>query len=457
MLEINPTIFKAYDIRGIYGQDFDNELAYRLGKAYVALRKNDEDTKNIQKLKIGVAYDMRLSSLDLKEALVRGLTEAGADVVDLGLIATPTFYFAVGHFNYDGGIMISASHNPKEWNGFKLVRAKGLPISGESGIEFLKEQALINHFLPAQERGLVSENKNAQVEALNYALSFLKNKKIKPLKIVIDTANGMGGAYLGHLFDRLNLNISSLNFPLNGTFPAHEADPLKEENLEQLKKEVKNIGTDLGIATDGDGDRIFFIDDKGETIDPAIIRGLMAKLFLADKPGAKIGYDVRPGKITADLIKANGGIPVITRVGHSLIKEQMIKENIYFAGESSGHFYFNGPAGCFEYPEVMIIKLLILMSETDKPISEIINPYKKYFHSGEINKSVADKEAVFKRLQEKYSDGKINLLDGVSVTYKDFWFNVRGSNTEAKIRLNLEAVSEEVMKEKRDEVLNLIY
>ncbi|MBN2854340.1 phosphomannomutase/phosphoglucomutase [Patescibacteria group bacterium] len=457
MLEINPTIFKAYDIRGIYGQDFDNELAYRLGKAYVALRKNDEDGKSIQKLKIGVAYDMRLSSPALKEALIRGLTEAGADVVDLGLIATPTFYFAIGHFNYDGGIMISASHNPKEWNGFKLVRAKGLPISGESGIEFLKEQVLTNRFLPAEEKGIVLENKDAQIEALNYALSFLRDKKIKDLKIVTDTANGMGGAYLGHLFRELNLNIDSLNFPLNGNFPAHEADPLKEENLEQLKNEVKSIGADLGIATDGDGDRIFFVDDKGETIDPAIIRGLMAKLFLEDKPGAKIGYDVRPGKITADLIKENGGLPIITRVGHSLIKEQMIKEDIYFAGESSGHFYFNGPAGCFEYPEVMIIKLLILISELDKPISEIVAPYKKYFHSGEINKSVTDKEAVFKRIQEKYSDAEINLLDGVSVAYEDFWFNVRGSNTEAKIRLNLEAINEKIMKEKRDEVLTLIF
>ena len=400
---------------------------------------------------------MRLSSPALKEGLIRGLTEAGADVVDLGLIATPTFYFAVGHFNYDGGIMISASHNPKEWNGFKLVRAKGLPISGESGIEFLKEQVLTNHFLPTEEKGSISENKNAQVEALSYALSFLRDKKIKPLKIVIDTANGMGGAYLGHLFRQLNININYINFPLNGNFPAHEADPLKEENLEQLKKEVKIIGADLGITTDGDGDRIFFVDDKGETIDPAIIRGLMAKLFLEDKPGAKIGYDVRPGKITADLIKENGGIPVITRVGHSLIKEQMIKEDIYFAGESSGHFYFNGRAGCFEYPEIIIIKLLLLLSESGSTVSEIIKPYKKYFHSGEINKSVSDKEAVFKRIQEKYQDGKINLLDGVSITYENFWFNVRGSNTEAKIRLNLEAINEDVMKEKRDEILALIY
>lgn len=457
MLEINPAIFKAYDIRGIYGQDFDNELAYLLGKAYVALRKNDEDGKNIPKLKIGVAYDMRLSSPALKEALIRGLIESGADVIDLGLIATPTFYFAIGHYNYDGGVMISASHNPKEWNGFKLVRTKGLPISGESGIEFLKEQILTNRFLPAEEKGSVSENKNAQVDSLNYALSFLGNKKIKDLKIVIDTANGMGATYLDHLFRELNINIQSLNFPLNGNFPAHEADPLKEENLEQLKNEVKNIGADLGITTDGDGDRIFFIDNKGETIDPTIIRGLMAKLFLEDKPGSKIGYDVRPGKITVDLIKENGGIPVVTRVGHSLIKEQMIKEDIYFAGESSGHFYFNGPAGCFEYPEVVIIKLLILISESDESVSEIIAPYKKYFHSGEINKDVSDKEAVFKRLQEKYSDGEINLLDGVSVAYENFWFNVRGSNTEAKIRLNLEAVSEEIMKEKRDEVLALIF
>ena len=457
MLKINPEIFKAYDIGGVVGQVFDNDLAYLLGRAFVELRYGDPDTKKDQTLKIAVAHDMRLSSPGLHEALIRGLVESGVEVIDLGLLSTPTFYFAVGKYNYDGGIIISASHNPKEWNGFKMVRSKGEPISGDTGIQFLRDKILENHFLPGKNNGHIIKNENALIDAANYALSFAENKNIKTMKIVVDTANGMGASYINKLKENLSLNIIPLNFEFDGNFPAHEADPLKEENLEQLKKTILKEGADLGISTDGDGDRVFFVDEKGETIDPSIIRGVMAKLFLEDKPGAKIGYDVRPGKITIDLIEENGGTPAVTRVGHSLIKEQMIKEGIYFAGESSGHFYFSGEAGCFEYPDIMIIKLLEFFSRFNKPVSEIVLPYKKYFHSGEINKVVEDKELVFKKIQEKYNDAEINLLDGISVTYKDFWFNVRGSNTEPKIRLNLEAVSANLMKEKVKEVLQLIY
>lgn len=457
MLKINPEIFKAYDIRGIIGQDFDNELAYLLGRAFVELRHNDADTKDDQTLKIAVAHDMRLSSPALHEALIRGLVESGVEVIDLGLLSTPTFYFAVGKYNYDGGIIISASHNPKEWNGFKMVRNNGKPISGDTGILFLRDKILENHFLPGKNNGHIIKNENAIIDATNYALSFAENKNIKAMKIVADTANGMGASYIKQLKEKMGLNIVPLNFEFDGNFPAHEADPLKEENLQQLKKVMLKEQADLGISTDGDGDRVFFIDEKGETIDPAIIRGVMAKLFLEDKPGSKIGYDVRPGQITLDLIKENGGVAVVTKVGHSLIKEQMIQEGIYFAGESSGHFYFSGEAGCFEYPDIMIIKLLEFFSRFDKPVSEIIAPYKKYFHSGEINKTVEDKEAVFNRIKERYSDAEINLLDGVSITYQDFWFNVRASNTEAKVRLNLEARSANLMKEKTKEILQLIY
>ncbi len=456
MLKTNPEIFKAYDIRGIYGKDFDNDLAFKLGQAFVDLRKKDGDIPLSKKMKIAVACDMRNSSPALKEALLRGLTIAGADVVDLGLIATPTFYFAVGNYNYDGGIIISASHNPSEWNGFKIVRSKGKPVSGETGINYLRDRIIENHFLPAEIKGIIEENKEAEKDSLNYALSFANIEKIKPLKVAIDTANGMGTSFLSHLLKVLPIEARTINFFLNGNFPAHEADPLKEENLEQLKDLIKTSQADLGIATDGDGDRIFFIDNNGETIDPAILRGLLSKFFLKDKPGSKIGYDVRPGKITVDLIKENGGVPVVTRVGHSLIKEQMIKEDIYFAGESSGHFYFNGLAGCFEYPEIMIIKFLSALSESGLSSADFIKPYKKYFHSGEINKTVENKEAVFQKIKEVYADGKITELDGVLVEYPDFWFNVRGSNTEAKIRLNLEAVDKVLMEKKRDEVLELI-
>lgn len=457
MLPINYEIFKAYDIRGVYGQDFDNEMAYLLGLAFVELRKNDPDYTAGKKLKIAVGYDMRLSSPALKENLIRGLLTAGADAVDLGEVATPTFYFAVAKYKYDGGLMVSASHNPKEWNGFKIVRAKGVPVSGETGINFLKEKIQENHFLPAPHSGHLIPNTQALEDQIKNALVGVDFSKIKNLKIIADAANGMGATYLQKLFESpLPGELTPLNFNLDGSFPAHEADPLKEANLQEIKRAVIQSGADLGIATDGDGDRVFFLDNKGKTIDQSIIRGLLAKIFLQEKPGAKIGYDVRPGKITVDLIKDNGGEPVMTRVGHSLIKEQMLKENLYFAGESSGHFFLNSPIGCFEYPEIMIIKLLSEFSQSGKSVADYIAPYKKYCLSGEINFTVKDPLEVFKEISNKFADGKISRLDGISVEYPDFWFNVRASNTESKVRLNLEAVNEEIMETKKKELSELI-
>lgn len=457
MLTINPKIFKAYDIRGIYCQDFDNELGYLLGLAFVELRKNDTDYIADTKLKIAVARDMRVSSPMLKENLIRGLSDAGADVYDLDLASTPTLYFAVGKNNFDGGIMVSASHNPKEWNGFKMVRTKGGPVSGETGIEFLKEKILENRFMLSPKRGEIIKLENSLDEEMEFSFKDIDSEKIKPFKVVADAANSMGALYLEKIFSKLNnCELTRLNFKLDGTFPAHEADPLKEENLIELKKAILEKKADLGISSDGDGDRIFFIDDKGETIDPAILRGLLAKIFLIDKPGAKIGYDVRPGKITPDLISEGGGTPVVTRVGHSLIKEQMLREDIYFAGESSGHFYLNAEMGCFEYPTIIILKLLLHFSKNKEPISSYIEKYKKYYGSGEINRSVDDKQSVFKKLEEVFSDAKINKLDGVSFTYPDFWFNVRGSNTEEKVRLNLEGISPEIVEKKTEEVIKII-
>ena len=456
MLTINPKIFKAYDIRGVYQKDFDDNLAYLLGLAYVKLRQNDPDYQINKKMTIAVAYDMRLSSPNLKIALIKGLKEAGVDVVDLGLISTPSFYFAVGHYNYSGGIMISASHNPKEWNGFKLVRSQAIPISKETGINFISKEILEKKLSPSKTLGKIYRNKKVLKDELKEDLKSVNLKKIKHFKIVVDTANGMGATYLKTLFSKLPVKLIPLNFKLDGSFPIHEANPSKEENLKELEKVVQKEKADLGITTDGDGDRIFFVDNTGKTINPAIIRGLLSKLFLEDKPHSKIGYDVRPGKITSDLIIENGGQAILTQVGHSLIKEQMLKENIYFAGESSGHFYLQGLAGCFEYPMIMILKLLVLFSTIPGNIADYIKQYEKYYSSGEINRKVDDKELIFKKIKEKYSQGKITELDGVSVNYPSFWFNVRASNTEPLIRLNLEAISPEIMAQKRDEVLSLI-
>lgn len=450
-------IFKAYDIRGIYGQDFDDDLAYRLGHAYVELRKKDKDYHKTEKrMQVVVGMDMRLSSGNLKASLINGLLEAGADVIDVDLVSTPTFYFAVAYNNYDGGLMISASHNPKEWNGFKIVRAKARPVSGYTGLQDLLKIVTTNKFLPAEIRGELIVLNNALEEQIKFDLEQAKTKHIKPLKVVVDTANGMGSLYAEKLFNLIPAKLIPLNFTLDGTFPAHEADPIKEENNKQLQAEVIKEKADLGIAIDGDGDRVFFVDKQGETINQAIIRGILAKIFLRDKPGAKIGYDVRPGKITPDLILENGGVPIITRVGHALIKEQMLTEGIYFAGESSGHFYLNLPIGCFEMPTIIILKFLEELSLSGQTSSDFIKPYKKYFLSGEINNDVKDKDLVLKKLADKYKDGKLNNLDGLSVAYPDFWFNVRGSNTENKIRLNLEAINPEILKQKTEEVLKII-
>ena len=452
----NPEIFKAYDIRGIYGTDLDEETAYQVALAYVALRRQDADYNPSAPLKLAVGSDMRLSSPILKEKLIAGLIAAGADVIDFGMVSTPAFYFAVAGNELNGGIMVSASHNPKEWNGFKLVRAKAVPVSDETGILWMKEKILNHELVPNTKPGALTTSSNIVEKQLAHDENYINLKNIKPLKVVVDTANGMGAQYIFELFKKLPLVLLPLNFEFDGSFPAHEADPLKEENMIQLQKMVIEKGADLGIATDGDGDRIFFVDDKGKTVSPAIIRGLLARIFLADKPGSKIGYDVRPGKITPDLILENGGIPVITRVGHSLIKEQMLKENIYFAGESSGHFFLNLPIGCFEMPNIMIGRLLEEFSNCHQKISDYLQPFRKYFSSGEINSVVKDKAAVIKAISEKYADGKISFLDGVTIEYPNYWFNVRGSNTENKIRLNLEAIDEETMTQKRDEVLNII-
>ncbi|MFP4514843.1 MAG: phosphomannomutase/phosphoglucomutase [Parcubacteria group bacterium] len=452
-MNINQKIFKAYDIRGVYEEDFNEDFAYRLGLAYVAMRKKETGT---DRLKIVIAKDMRVSSDSLHKALSEGLMAAGADVYDIGLNSTPTFYFAVSFYNYDGGIIVSASHNPAKYNGFKLVRDKALPIGEETGLEDLKTLVLNNDLEEARAKGSYKKLEDVLETQIQYDLDYVDKTKIKPLKVVVDAANSMGAPFCKEVFKYIPAELVELNFELDGTFPNHEADPLKKENLEQLKNKVIEEKADLGIATDGDGDRVFFMDENGQTIDQSIIRGLLAKIFLADKPGAKIAYDIRPGKITEDLIIENGGTPIVTRVGHSLIKQQAINEGAYFAGESSGHFFLNMDIGCFEVPVIVILKLLAYFSKSDEVISRQVEPYKKYFHSGEINSLVSDKDSVLEAIKEKYADAELITIDGVSVKYENYWFNVRASNTEDKVRLNLEARDKKTMEEKTQEVLDII-
>ncbi|OGY84313.1 MAG: hypothetical protein A3F54_03935 [Candidatus Kerfeldbacteria bacterium RIFCSPHIGHO2_12_FULL_48_17] len=461
-MAIAKEIFKAYDIRGIYNKDLTDEVAYRLGRAYVALRRKESKKTRFTFM---VAGDMRASTPALKQALIRGLTEGGADVVDAGVNSTPTFYFGVAFFGYDGGIMVSASHNSAEWNGFKIVREKSVPVSGDTGIHELYEMVAANAFGAAgvgadgsggEKIGSVTEKTDVLTTQIQEDLKMVDLKQLKPLKIVADAANAVGALYMEELFKYLPCKLIPMYFELDGNFPNHEADPLKESNLVDLKKRVTAEGADLGIALDGDGDRIFFVDNKGKSIPQSIIRGILSMIFLREKPGAKIAYDIRPGRITRDMIIENGGTPIVTRVGHSLIKEQALKEGAYFAGESSGHFFLNQTIGCFEIPTIVTLKLLAEFSQTKKTVAEYIAPYKKYFQSGEINSQVEDKLATLKKIETTYADAKIDKLDGITIEYDDFWFNVRPSNTESTMRLNLEARSQETCDEKTKEVLAVI-
>ncbi len=452
---MNPNIFKAYDIRGIYGTDFDEELAYRLGLAYSQLRKGELPAK--KELEIVVACDMRLSSPMLKEKLIAGLCAGGVNVIDIGLASTPTFYFAVAHYNYDGGVLISASHNPKEYNGFKLVRERALPISKDSGIFVLRDLVIENNFSKATTPGKVTTKVGVLPDQIKHDLTYANLAEIKNFKIVIDPANAMGAQYFDELFKHLpQLEIVKMNWELDGTFPAHEADPFKKENVQALCAKVLSEKADLGISTDGDGDRIFFIDNSGVALDPGVTRAILCKIFLDENPGAKIAYDIRPGRITRDTIIENGGVPIVTRVGHSLIKEQAIEEGAVFAGESSGHFFLNMPEGCYEVPMIVTLKILEELSKSDLSFAQYAKAYERYFHSGEINTKVENGAEKIEQIKLKYSDGVQDELDGISIEYPDFWFNVRSSNTEPLLRLTVEARTNELMEQKRDELIEII-
>ncbi|MFA5175200.1 MAG: phosphomannomutase/phosphoglucomutase [Patescibacteria group bacterium] len=449
------SIFKAYDVRGVYPEELNEDLAYKIARAFAETRKKETGKIGI---KLVIGRDMRISSPSLFEAVKRGLIDAGAEIIDIGLASTPTFYFAVSYYGYDGGLLISASHNPKEYNGIKIIRDRAIPFGQGTGMEELRETVSADNFSPASEKKeMIISIDTALEEEKNFCEKYADIAKIKQFKIIADAANSMGALYLEKLFaDLPQVDFVKMNFDLDGSFPAHQPDPFQEKNVKDLKEKVLSEKADLGISTDGDGDRIFFIDDKGEVLEPAMLRGIMAKLFLRENPGAVICYDIRPGKITEDMILENGGSPSVTRVGHSLIKKQMLETGAVFGGESSGHFFVKFPHGVYEAPMVVILKLLQELSETNQSLSDYIKPLKRYFHSGEINFRVENKENVLSALKEKYADAEISDLDGLTFTYPDFWFNVRASNTESLLRLNLEARKKEIMDEKVKEISNLI-
>lgn len=452
-MPLDPTIFKAYDIRGIYPDQIDEDAAEDIARGFATLIQHERAD---QELTIAVGRDMRLSSPTLHQRVIQGLLASGVNVVDVGLVSSPTFYFAVASHGYAGGMQISASHNPKDYNGLKMVRAAGVAISRDTGMADLKELVLGKKFIVPTRPGKLSNLTKVTEAAVREQTMEINLKRIKPLKIVVDAANAMGAVDIEAMFQGLPCTLIKLNFKLDGTFPVHQPDPLDPKNLEILQQAVQAHQADLGIAPDGDGDRVFFVDEQGHVIRQEILRGIMAQIELQEHPGATVCYDIRPGRITRDMIEAAGGKAVVTPVGHSLIKTVMIKSNAIFGGESSGHYFYRFPYGTFESPIVLIMKFLVWLSDQDQPVSAAIKPYQKYFHSGEINSKVVDVSEVLKRIQTQYADGQQNLLDGVTVEYDDWWFNVRGSNTEPLIRLNLEASTSALMRQKRDEVLGII-
>ena len=434
--------FKAYDIRGIYGKDLTEELAYRIGRAYVTFLKPRT---------VVVGHDMRPHSKPLFDSLARGLTEQGADVINLGLCTTPMSYFANGFLKADGSIIITASHNTGEWNGMKLCRDRAIPISGANGIHDIEAIALNQTFPPPPAQPGTITPHDILPEYKRHIRQFAHLKK--PVKVAIDMANAMG-IMESNVLDGL-IEIDPLYGEYDGSFPHHEANPLVTETLEDLQHMVRNGHYDFGIAFDGDADRAGFVDENGRVIPMDIITALIAQEILQEEKGP-ILYDLRSSWAVRETIEQAGGEALMSRVGHAFIKQQMRDKNARFAGELSGHYYFKDNFFA-ESSSLAALYVANLVSQSEVPLSELIKPIQRYFASGEINSKVhASKEDILRRLRTHYPQGKSTELDGLSLEFDTWWFNVRGSNTEPLIRLNLEATTQEQMETKRDEVLNLI-
>jgi phosphomannomutase len=450
---VNESIFKSYDIRGVFGEEWNASTAYAIAQAF--LKVNPAKT-------IAVGYDHRASTPELRNAFIAGLTDAGVTVWDIGQLTTDAVYFSSWNYKdeIDGAVMITASHLPAHYNGIKFITNELKPIGRGSGMEELFEYVSTFASNPADEM-VLSETKGVVVKKeivadyIPWLLSHIDASKIKPLKVVMDCGNGVAGPIAKKVFESLGLEITELFFEPDASFPNHEANPIIEENRIDIMRKVKELGADLGIAWDADADRAYFIDENGEFIHGDFLTALLTIQVLKANPGSNIVYDLRASNVVADTVKAHGGVAHMQRVGHAHIKKMMRDVDAVFAGEVSGHYYFKDNAYMDNgfLPPLMILELL---SESNKTLSEFIADLGDYYVSGEINSEVAQQDTVFARLKEKYSDAALLELDGVSFTFDDWRFNVRASNTEPLIRLNLEANSTELMETKRDEVLALI-
>lgn len=445
-MEFDPSIFKSYDIRGVYPKTINEEISQKIGIAFV-------NHFNLKKVLVG--RDGRLSSETLEKAIKEGIKKAGADVVEAGVISTDMLYFASAYYDdIDGGVIVTASHNPKDNNGFKMILSGAKAVSGEEGGFVIRDRILNDdlQIFPTQDK---EETRQIYDDYVKKLQSIIDKNKLKPLKVVVDAGNGVGGFIFEKVIKGLPVNMVPLYCEIDGNFPNHQPSPIEEENLVDIKKKVLNEKADLGLAFDGDGDRVFLIDEQGKAVSATITTAMIAKQMLSREPGSRILYNVICGWIVPETIKANKGIPSITKVGHSLIKAQMRKENGLFAGEHSGHYYFRD---LYYADSGMLTALVVLelLSNENKPLSQIASEYDKYALSGEINTEVKDQEGKIAELKSKYSDAKQSELDGISVEYPDWRFNVRPSNTEPLLRLNVEAKDKKTMEAKRDELLTLI-
>ena len=443
---LTPSVFKAYDVRGLYPDELDEDGAYAIGRAYV---------EQFAPKRIAVGRDMRLSSPSMAAALIEGALDGGSEVLDLGLVGTEMVYFAVGDLELDGGVCVTASHNPKQYTGMKIVREGALPVGGESGLLDVRDRALVvqEHKPSSQRKAQSYDIWDAFVAKV---LSFVDVSAIAPLKVVLDAANGMAGAMLPPVLERLPIDAVTCYFEPDGSFPNHEPNPLLPENREFIVAKTLEEQADLGVAYDGDADRCFFVDDTGEFVPGDFVTALLAESILAKEHGGKVIYDVRASRAVPKTIERAGGTALINRVGHAYIKHRMRQEGAVFGGEVSAHYYFRdfSQADSGVVPFLLLIELI---SKSGRKLSQILAPYReRFFLTGEINTPVADVEQKLQELRERYADGTVTELDGVSVDYDDWHFNVRPSNTEPLLRLNLEAFSQEQMERKRDEVLELI-
>jgi phosphomannomutase len=450
-MALDPKVFKAYDVRGLYPSELDEGGAEAIGRAYVEV---------FEPKMIAVGRDMRLSSPTMHEAFVRGSSGAGADVVDIGMVGTEMLYYAVGELGLDGGATITASHNPKDYTGAKIVRRGALPVGGDSGLLEIRDRALS---LQGGDRGQTPdvagdvERRDVYGGFVQKVMSFIDPDAVERLRIVIDAANGMAGAMLPPILERLPIDAVHCFFEPNGNFPNHEPNPLLPENREFIVRKVVEEGADLGIAFDGDADRCFFVDDTGEFVPGDFVTALLAESMLEKEPGGTIIYDVRASWAVRDVVERLGGTALPNRVGHAFIKLRMREVDAVFAGEVSGHYYFRDfyQADSGTIPALLMLELV---SKRGRKLSELLRPFReRYFLTGELNTPVADVALTLQRLKEHFADqGEVSHLDGISITAEDWHMNVRPSNTEPLLRLNIEALEPELMKQKRNEALAVI-